>query len=129
MLARDTKAYKDCQELLRQVVAITQTFPRLTRYTIGQKAIGVVIKPHRVYVANRTIGRSMQRLRYFNSQRPSAEGAKRLQASVNSYLGLMRQHRAYGRRVQLCKAISPEWYKYVAVVNNYEKIKTTIYGN
>ena len=44
MLARDTKAYKDCQELLQQVVAITQTFPRLTRYTIGQKAIDACIE-------------------------------------------------------------------------------------
>lgn len=93
----------------------------------GMKVIGVVMKPHRTYVANRTIGRALQRLQYYNSQRPSEEGAKKLQSSVNSYLGLMNQYRAYGCRVKLCKSIKPEWFEYIAIVNNYNKIKLSRY--
>lgn len=39
MLAHDTKAYKDCQELLMQVVAIADTFPKMLKHTLGQRAI------------------------------------------------------------------------------------------
>lgn len=39
MLAHDTQAYKDCQALLMQVVEIVGTFPRLTKHTLGERAI------------------------------------------------------------------------------------------
>ena len=38
-LARDTGAYKDCQALLKQVVAIVAVMPRTLRYNVGDYAI------------------------------------------------------------------------------------------
>lgn len=89
----------------------------------GLKVIGVVIKPHRVYVSNRTRCKCRQKIYNYNVIRPSKQKARKLQASMNSYLGLMKQYQAYNLQIELLGMIGRKWRKYVAPSKNKNKLK------
>lgn len=118
------------REYLRQSAGVTVNPKKyyLQHYTKGVKFLGTVIKGERIYLANRTLGKAMCMLHGYNrmAQKYGADHCKRhaerFVASVNSYLGLMRQCREYGMRRAFCNAIAPEWLKYVAVEWDFTKI-------
>lgn len=94
----------------------------------GIDYVGKYVKPHRVYISNRTRAKAIQKIYGRNqwSNKTKKEIIK-VQQSINSYLGTMRGCASYNIRVYLCKIISPEWYKYLSIVNNYKKLKISEY--
>lgn len=100
----------------------------LQHYTKGVKFLGAVIKGERIYTGNRTVGKAMCKLHGYNmkaKERGAAwckAEAENFVASVNSYLGLMRQGCEYGLRRRYCGMIGEEWLRYVVVAWDFTKI-------
>jgi hypothetical protein len=98
----------------------------LQHYTKGTKMVGVVIKPRRIYVANRTRGHFIDTMIRLNKQ-----GKKHLdrvamldkvRASINSYLGLMCHYNSYKVRRKIAeKYIIPVWGKYLYFEDEFRK--------
>lgn len=100
----------------------------MQHYTKGMKFLGMVVKRDRIYVANRTLGQAMNKMHHFNAA-ATANGrtyclkhAEDFVASVNSYLGLMRQGTEYSMRRAFCSLICEEWLKYVSIQWDFNKI-------
>jgi len=98
----------------------------LEHFSQGIKYLGVVMKPRRIYVANRTKGNFYSALLKYNhiAQRHKPYHAERaaFQSSINSYLGLMKHYHTYNlRRIMLCKNLSPWWLKLVKPDARLEK--------
>lgn len=91
----------------------------IQHYTKGVKFVGAVIKPHRTYVANRTVNNAFASIRRLHKSKARVED---IVASVNSYLGIMRHHRTYRIRQRLCRLISKHFGKKVIVEHNHKKI-------
>jgi len=91
----------------------------------GVKLIGVVIKPHRTYSAGRTVGRAIERMKEFDSLPVNKENLLKLQTSVNSYLGLMKNFATFKFRGEILRCIAPKWWRHIASVNYRTKIKIT----
>lgn len=100
----------------------------LQHWKKGVKFLGMVIKGDRLYVANRTVGRAMCRMHYFNRMAEEngaawcKANAEHFVGSINSYLGIMRQGQEYGLRRRFCGMISEAWLKYVVVEWDFTKI-------
>jgi len=98
----------------------------LEHYSQGVKYLGVVIKPRRIYIANRTKGNLYSALVKFNriAQQHKPYHAERaaFQSSINSYLGLMKHYRTYTlRRSMLRKHLSPWWRRLAKADARIEK--------
>ena len=88
----------------------------LEHYSQGVKYLGVVIKPRRIYVANRTKGNLYRAIVKQNriAQRHKPYHAERaaFQSSINSYLGLMKHYHTYTLRCSMLrKHLSPWWLR------------------
>lgn len=73
------------------------------RYSKGVKYLGAVIKPHRIYIANRTKGNFHQSIETWNKivrakKKLIKEELDGFLSSMNSYLGIMRHYRTYKLR-------------------------------
>ena len=100
----------------------------LQHYSKGVKFIGAVIKPGRVYVANRTKGSFYAKLTEFNrlaaeDKNYVREHAEYFVSSVNSYLGFMVHYSSYKiRRKILTEKVSTKWRKIYTVDDRFQKI-------
>jgi retron-type reverse transcriptase len=87
-------------------------------YSKGLKYIGAVIKPHRIYIANRTksnlhIAVNKQNL-LARSHKPDIEEQQAFQSSMNSYLGIMKHYKTYKlRKEMIFENLSGWWLNYV----------------
>lgn len=108
------------------------------------KFCGAVVKPHRAYLSNRTIGRLQEALR--NLARTKGVGFKELErrvSTVNSYLGMARHYNGfrllsrlvapYRRAIEKVCVIDLNLHRVVLkreIKNEYFKqLKSEIYGN
>jgi hypothetical protein len=98
----------------------------MQHYTKGVKFIGVVIKPGRIYISNRTVANAYRRIHYFNTRVLergfTCKNAESFASSLNSYLGIMKHYSTYSIRRRLIGRISPEWLKVVVVAPDLAKI-------
>ena len=101
----------------------------LQHYTKGTKMVGAVLKPGRIYIANRTRGKFIQRVMEFNAKAASTDEQGRLalleplRASVNSYLGMMVHYQSYKVRRRICmELVIPTWGKYVYFQDRFAKL-------
>jgi len=90
----------------------------LEHYSQGVNYLGVIIKPRRIYVVNRTKGNFYSALLTYNSiaqrHKPYHEERAAFQSHINSYLGLMKHYHTYTlRRSMLRKHLSPLWLRLV----------------
>lgn len=90
----------------------------LQHYSMGLSYLGAVIKPHRIYVANRTKGNFHQAIYRQNliarDHKPTHEEKLGFRSSMNSYLGIMKHYRTfYLRRRFVRKELSGWWCNYV----------------
>ncbi len=97
----------------------------LQHYERGVKFLGTVIKPHRIYIANRTKGNFHAAIERQNQAVVDHPPAKKEQdaflSSMNSYLGIMKHYNSYGlRRHMILKGLSGRWWNYV-YQRNYAK--------
>jgi RNA-directed DNA polymerase len=98
----------------------------LEHFSQGIKYLGVVMKPRRIYVANRTKANFYSALLKYNriAQRHKPYHAERaaFQSSINSYLGLMKHYHTFTlRRTMLVKHLSPWWLKLAKPGARFEK--------
>lgn len=76
----------------------------LQHYSKGVKFLGCVIKPHRIYIANRTKGNLHEAVERFNNQMSILPYWSRMsllqnfRSSMNSYLGILQHYDTYNIR-------------------------------
>ena len=93
------------------------------------KYLGCVIKPHRIYIANRTKGNFYDSIERFNkaAKDPAADKMKLkkdFRSSVNSYLGIMSHYATYNiRKRELYHHLSSWWVNRVARKGYCRKVK------
>ncbi len=92
----------------------------------GVKYLGAVIKPHRIYIANRTKGNFYETIKQQNKiicyYNPTEEDQKYFQNSMNSYLGIMKHAKTYKlRKNMIFKQLSPEWWNCFCISDNMLK--------
>ncbi len=90
----------------------------LQHYKKGVKFVGAVIKPNRIYIANRTKGNMHDRISNFNSiartGKIKSSDIDALLCSMNSYLGIMKHYKSYKiRKTMIRKGLSAWWWNHV----------------
>jgi hypothetical protein len=90
----------------------------LQHYSKGVKYLGAVIKPHRIYIANRTKGNFYEAIQRQNrvarDHKPSQEERERFLSGMNSYLGIMKHYKTYKtRKAMLFNNLSGWWWNHV----------------
>ncbi|MCK9254544.1 MAG: reverse transcriptase/maturase family protein [Bacteroidales bacterium] len=98
----------------------------LQHYSKGVKFLGTVIKPHRIYIANRTKGNFYDAIEKQNKiikdHKPSLEEQKVFQSCINSYLGIMKHYKTYKiRKNYLLKYVNANWWNYFYMSGGFEK--------
>lgn len=90
----------------------------LQHYTKGVVFLGTVIKPHRIYIANRTkcnfynaVGKQNEIIR---NHKPSKEEKQKFLQSMNSYLGILIHYNTYKlRKRAIYESLSCLWRNHV----------------
>lgn len=90
----------------------------LQYFTKGVKYLGAVIKPHRIYIADRTKGNFFEAIEkqneIVNHREPGKEELKHFLCSMNSYLGIIKHYKTYkGRKKIIFKHLSGWWWNWV----------------
>ena len=98
----------------------------LQHYTKGVQYLGAIIKPHRVYIANRTKGNFHEAIENQNliarAHKPTKEEREKFLSSMNSYLGIMKHYKTYKlRKGMLFKNLSCWWWNYVSLKGGIAK--------
>ena len=98
----------------------------LQHYIKGVQFLGTVIKPHRIYIANRTKGNFHTAIENQNKivrdHKPNREEQKAFLNSMNSYLGIMNHYQTYNlRKTMLYKSLSVWWWNYVYLSGGISK--------
>jgi hypothetical protein len=82
----------------------------------GVQFLGVIIKPGRTIVANRTKGNFAAAVERFNrvvsAGKPSSNERDRFQSTINSYLGILRHRATVRLRRATLSRLSPWWSRY-----------------
>jgi hypothetical protein len=99
----------------------------LQHYKKGVKFVGAVLKPNRIYIANRTKGNMYDAISKFNTiartQKIESHNVDALLCSMNSYLGIMKHYNTYKtRRVMTKKGLSAWWWNHVYVSGGATKL-------
>ena len=110
----------------------------IQHYTKGVKMVGAVIKPGRIYIANRTRGKFYEKIAHYNrlaDQGLQAEYVEKFVQTINSYLGMMVHYNTYNIRKHIGNdLILPKWARYLhfctgwkkaRVVNKYKTVTKT----
>jgi len=98
----------------------------LQHFTKGVKFLGAIIKPHRVYIANRTKGNFYRAIQKQNKlarhHKPTKEEQAAFLSSMNSYLGILKpckakqegkHYKTYKlRKNMIAKYLSAWWWNY-----------------
>jgi hypothetical protein len=100
----------------------------LQHFSKGVKYLGAVIKPYRIYIANRTKGNLFASLSQHNqvarNHKSTEEEKEAFMSSINSYLGIMKHYNTYNIRKSMLKEnISGWWENYFTIGKNYEKLE------
>jgi len=90
----------------------------LQHYSKGVKFLGTVIKPNRIYIANRTKGNFFHAIEKQNKialhHKPTKEEKAAFLSSMNSYLGIMKHYKSYKlRKKMIFKRLSGYWFNHV----------------
>lgn len=100
-------------------------------FSKGIKFLGAVIKPHRLYVANRTTGNFYNAIQKQNEvvkeHKPSQNDIEFFISSMNSYLGILQHYKSYKLRKRiLFQYLSGWWWNHVYVSGGYKKFNMMI---
>lgn len=100
----------------------------LQHFSKGVKFLGAVIKPHRIYLSNRTKGNFYNAISYQNkvisNNAPIPINLLAFQSSINSYLGIMKHYKSYNLRKKITlKKINSKWWDYFYLNGKFEKFK------
>jgi RNA-directed DNA polymerase len=86
----------------------------LQHFSKGVKFLGVIIKPHRLYIANRTKGNFYRAIKKQNKiardHKPGNQEQAAFLSVMNSYLGILKHYKTYNlRRRMILKHLSAWW--------------------
>ncbi len=92
----------------------------LQHYSKGVKFLGTVIKPNRIYIANRTKGNFYNAIekqnRIIQCHTPTKLERYAFLSSMNSYLGIMNHYKTYKLRRRLLRSgLSERWFAHVYI--------------
>jgi len=98
----------------------------LQHFSKGVKFLGAVIKPNRIYIANRTKGNFYRAIEKQNAiardHKPTIEEQESFLSSMNSYLGLMKHYKSYKLRKQMIfNYLSGWWWNHVYLSGGISK--------
>jgi len=98
----------------------------LQHYAKGVQFLGAVIKPNRVYIANRTKGNFYTAIEKQNivarDHKPTKEEQALFLSSMNSYLGIMKHYKTYKlRKKMIFKFLAGWWWNYVYLTGGIAK--------
>ena len=98
----------------------------LQHFSKGVKFLGTVIKPNRIYIANRTKGNFYAAIQKQNvsikNGRPGKEITSNFLSSMNSYLGIMKHYKTYKlRKRMLFKNLHAGWWNHVHLSGGVRK--------
>ncbi len=98
----------------------------LQHYSKGVKFLGTVIKPNRIYIANRIKGNFYQAIQKQNevvkNKRPDKDQKSTFLSSMNSYLGIMKHYKTYYiRKNTINNRLSAYWWNHVYMSGGYAK--------
>lgn len=98
----------------------------LQHYSKGVKYLGAVIKPHRIYVANRTKGNFYKSIQKQNEivrdHKPTEEEKEQFISSMNSYLGILQHYKTFRmRKRMLFETLSAWWWNHVYLSGGIRK--------
>ena len=99
---------------------------KINHHKSGFLFLGAVIKPYRIYIANRTKGNFYLALEKHNkiicNHKPTDGEKNQFISSMNSYLGIMKHYKTYKMRKQMIKnRLSAWWWNSVFVEGGYRK--------
>lgn len=94
----------------------------IQHYIKGVEFVGSVIKPHRIYVHNRTVHNAFAAVERLNGIIPSPSTLEDFRATINSYLGFMKNRAAYNIRKRLISTINDRWMECIDVSDDLTKI-------
>ena len=96
-------------------------------YSHGVKMVGAVIKPGRIYVANRTVGKFHEKISYYNHLADDglqAQYVEKFVQTINSYFGMMIHYNSYKIRKHIGNdLILPKWAGYLYFCKEWRKAK------
>ena len=102
----------------------------LQHYSKGVKFLGTIIKPNRIYIANRTKGNFYHALHYYNQKikvkRPTGSEKQAFRSMVNSYLGILKHYQTFRIRKKMVSKISEKWRNYYFPSHDFLKLKSRI---
>lgn len=103
----------------------------LQHFSKGVKYLGAVIKPHRIYIANRTKGNFHEAIEkqtlLARDHKPSFDEHDTFLSSMNSYLGILKHYKTYKLRKQMIyENLSAWWWNYVYLTGNSTKFEKKI---
>lgn len=98
----------------------------LQHYSKGVKYLGAVIKQYRTYIAARTKGNFYTAIQkqnaVANDHKPTKSEQQEFIASMNSYLGIMKQYKTHNmRKKMLFKNLSAWWWNHVYLTGGISK--------
>lgn len=98
----------------------------LQHYSKGVRFLGTVIKPNRIYIANRTKGNFYRAIEKQNEiardHKPTKEEQVAFLCCMNSYLGILKHYKTYKLRKQMIfKNLSGWWWNYFYLSNGISK--------
>ena len=105
----------------------------LQHYCKGIRFLGVFIKPHRIYIGNRTKGNFYAAIQKQNDivkqKKPDTAARSHFLSSMNSYLGILKHYKTYDfRKRMLFKNLSAWWWNYVYLSGGIAKFVQKIKG-
>jgi len=94
----------------------------IQHYKKGVEFVGSIVKPHRIYVHNRTIHNAFVAVEKLNRITPTPVALEDFRAVINSYLGFMKNRATYNIRKRLIETINGTWMKYIDIPDDLSKV-------
>ena len=107
------------EHLAKFGLAINENKFYLQHYAKGVQFTGAIAKPYRMYCGGRTINNFKLSIKKLN-RASSIYEIKKSVSTINSYLGLLRQHKEYSNRKNILSMINADMFKYVYIKGRYE---------
>ena len=97
----------------------------LQHFSKGVQYLGAIVKPHRIYVGNRTKGNCYEAIGKQNQiardHKPTKEEQQAFQSSMNSYLGIMKHYKTYKLRKKMTRNDVSSFWENIFYAKYYEK--------
>lgn len=125
LIASSTKEITDFIPIMREELnklhcKLHRNKWEIQHYSKGVSFTGAIVKFDRTYMLNRSVNNFKLKIRKFNSL-PREENAEKFVSVINSYLGFLRNHNNYGKRVEIMKMLDSDWFDYFQI-SDFKKV-------